>query len=164
MPDFTIKNNTVTLRLNPRIYPIDVIYSASYIFIDKAYIFLDGEAEKEIIISIEPKTDSPSTDPEKMAKEYLNELINYADYKTRAEQTKKLRHAMLERALITNDPSLIKSDPEIDNFLEGLDDEAFDDPEGIAVPWEEKYGRKTDDTTVAEKEHTEKSNKSVDIK
>ena len=48
---------------------------------------------------------------------------------------------IIQRALFTNDPSIIdevNSEGKID-----LDDEEFEDPEGIAVPWEEKYGKKS---------------------
>ena len=55
----------------------------------------------------------------------------------------------MQRALLTNDPSLIKDnatedDKEFDKLIEDLDeDDYLDDPEGIAIPWEEKYGDKT---------------------
>ena len=60
-------------------------------------------------------------------------MINYADYQKRAKETKKIREMIMQRALITNDPSII----------DDLEDEDWlDDPEGIAIPWEEKYGKK----------------------
>ena len=53
---------------------------------------------------------------------------------------------LLQRALITNDASILDNDEEFDELIEGLeDDEDLEDPEGIAVPWEEKYGDKADE-------------------
>jgi hypothetical protein len=78
----------------------------------------------------------------------MNELINYSDYQKRAEGTRKLREMILQRAIVTNDPGT-KADPitdeEFDKFLDDLeDDDYLDDPEGIAIPWEEKYGKEAD--------------------
>jgi His-Xaa-Ser system protein HxsD len=133
-----IENNSAVLSINPKLYALDAIYSAAYVFLDKAYIVLDGDPEKEILVKIKPKEGG---DLEKLGNEFLNELINYADYQKRAEQTKKIREMLLQRALITNDPSIVEDDSEFDELLKELEDEDYpDDPEGIAVPWEEKYG------------------------
>jgi His-Xaa-Ser system protein HxsD len=133
-----VENNSAVLSINPKLYPLEAFYSAAYVFLDKAYIILDGDPEKEVLVKIKPKE---GQDPEKLGNEFLNELINYADYQKRAEQTKKIREMLLQRALITNDPSIVEDNGEVDELLKELEDEDYpDDPEGIAVPWEEKYG------------------------
>ena len=129
------KENKVLISVNPKIYPLDVIYSASYVFIDKNYVFLDGNVKKRIIVELKPKQ---KYDLEKLGREFNNELLKYADFKKRSKQTKQVREMIIQRALFTNDPSLVD---EIDSKLD-LDEE-FEDPEGIAVPWEEKYGKKS---------------------
>jgi len=129
------KENKVLISVNPKIYPLDVIYSASYVFIDKNYVFLDGNVKKKIIVELKPKQ---KYDLEKLGREFNNELLKYADFKKRSKQTKQVREMIIQRALFTNDPSLVD---EIDSKLD-LDEE-FEDPEGIAVPWEEKYGKKS---------------------
>ena len=78
------------LKLNPKIYPLDVIYSAAYVFLDRAYIKLDGDPEKEIVVNIEGKKG------EDLDKEFMNELVNYGDYKNRAKETKKVRELRLK--------------------------------------------------------------------
>lgn len=141
-----IEKDSVILSINPKLYPLETVYSAAYVFLDRAYILLDGNPEKEIIVNLKPKE---TEDLEKLGREFLNELINYADYQKRAEQTKKVREVLLQRALITNDPSVIQNDAveddgEFDDIIKNLDEEDdLDDPEGIAIPWEEKYGDKT---------------------
>lgn len=133
--------DSVILSINPKLYPLETVYSAAYVFLDRAYILLDGDPKKEIIVKLRSKT---GEDLEKLEGEFFNELINYSDYQKRAEQTKKIREVLLQRALLTNDPSIVQADKEFDEGAEDLeDDEDFlDDPEGIAVPWEEKYGNK----------------------
>ncbi len=151
MKGMRIEDGVVVLSVNPWLYPIEVVYSAAYVFLDKAYIRLEGDPKSEIIVRIKPKKD---TDLDKMGGEFLNELINYADYRERAKETKAIREALLQRALITNDPGIISSqasaedDAEFEKLLKELEDEDedyLDDPEGIAIPWEEKYGKKAKD-------------------
>ena len=145
MSETKTKKDSTVLKINPKIYPLEVIYSASYVFLDRAYILLDGNPESEILITLKPKA---VEDLDKLSGEFLNELINYADYRERAEQTKKIRETILQRALITNDPSVLQDNKEFDEIMkeleEGEDSDYFEDPEGIATPWEEKYGDKAE--------------------
>jgi len=144
-----IEENSAIISVNPKLYSLDTVYSAAYVFLDRAYIVLDGDPEKEILIRLKPKDEGEN--PEKLGSEFFNELINYADYQKRAEKTKKIREMLLERALITNDPTVIPNPTEFEDLTDGED--YFDDPEGIAIPWEEKYGDK------ANKEETQDENK-----
>ena len=129
------KENSCIVTVNPKVYALDVIYSAAYVFIDKAYVIIDGDPKKEVKVLLKPKKES---DLEKLGLEFSNELLNYAFYKKQSNKNKGIREAIMQRALITNDPSIIEDDElfdeEIDDYLE--------DPEGIAIPWGEKYGEK----------------------
>ena len=142
-----IKNETAVLKINPKVYPIETVYSAAYVFLDKAYVILDGDPKKEIIVKLRLKEKG---DLKKLGNEFFNELINYADYQKRSKDTKQLREMIMQRAIITNDPSVVEQedDKEFEKLLKELDedDETFDDPEGIAIPWEEKYGKKAKKT------------------
>jgi hypothetical protein len=91
---------------------------------------------------------------EELGNEFNNELLNYADYLTRARETKKLREMFLQRAIITNDPGMVE--PEVDDDIDfekidDLDDDYLDDPEAIAIPWEEKYGDEKEEKAAEEK-------------
>jgi len=135
----------VVVKVNSKIYPLEVIYSAAYVFLDRAYVILDGDLDKYVLVNLKLKSEG---DLKRLGLDFFNELINYSDYTLRSKNTIKIREMILQRAIITNDSSLaenvFESDDELDDELdEELDDE-FDDPEGIAVPWEEKYGGKDD--------------------
>jgi His-Xaa-Ser system protein HxsD len=129
------KENACIIKLNQKVYPLDVIYSAAYVFIDKAYIILDEDSKKNISVFLKPKK---KMDLNELGGEFYNELLNYAQYKTQAEKNKAIRETIIQRALITNDPSIIEEENLFDKDI----DEYLDDPEGIAIPWEEKYGDK----------------------
>lgn len=151
--DIKIENNKIELILNPKIYSKETLFSASYIFLDKAYIILD-ENKDGLIVKIMPKDNHE--DLKKLGGNFLNELINFEDYFNRAKKTDKLREMMLQKILVNNDvlpeevdqlqedDEEIELDEETKKLLEDIENEEFDDPEGIAMPWEEKYGKKKD--------------------
>lgn len=149
LSNLTIKNdeNKVIIRINPKIYPLDVIYSAAYVFLDKTYVLIDGDPKKEVIVELKPKE---NMELEVLGGEFSNELLNYATYKTFSEKNKDVRTIIVQRALITGDPEIIakQDDEELDaetkkilDNLESDDENSLDDPESIAIPWEEKYGK-----------------------
>ena len=129
------KKNQLLISLNPKIYPSEAVYGACYVFIDRAYLFLDGNPEKEIKVFIKGKEGLNSKKLEKLAGEFKNELLNYTLRLTIAKNTKKIRETIVERALFSALPhkEIIAEEEEEKVFEE--------DPLGIAVPWEEKYGK-----------------------
>jgi len=119
--------------VNPKIYPLDIIYAASYVLMDKAYIFLDGDPAKEIKVEIRKKENS-TDNVKQLLFAFNNELINYAVYRSQAEKNKGIREIILQRLLLTNDPHYIaeKVEPK---------QEEFDDPEEILRLWEESENK-----------------------
>jgi len=92
------KENSVLVRINPKIYPLPIIYQAADVFIDKNYVFLDGDPEKEVLVTIKPKD---KEDLEKVAGDFHNELLNYSAYFVRAAVNRDLREQMLKRAFFS---------------------------------------------------------------
>lgn len=147
-----IEDEKVILKINPKLYPIDLIYSASYMFLDRVYVLLAGDPETEILVRLKPKA---KEELDNLGDEFMNELINYANYYKRSEQTINIREMLLHRAIMTNDPDVINKPMDVQDiddsvmekkeadFLAALDEEEdyIDDPEGIAVPWDDKYGK-----------------------
>ncbi len=92
--------NQIIISINPKVYPLEVIYSAAYVFLDRAYILIDGDPEEEIFVQMKPK--DSKMDMEKMGLEFNNELVNYSVYVVQAVRNQPLRKAIIERALLTN--------------------------------------------------------------
>ncbi len=126
------QNGQLVISLNPKIYPLEAIYGACYVFVDRAYLFLDGDPKKEIKVFIEGKRKLDSKKLEELAGEFKNELLDYVLRTAIAKNTKKIRETIVEKALFSAFPSEETSEEE---HIES-------DPLGIAVPWEEKYGEK----------------------
>ena len=99
MENFEIKDGSAFVSVNPKIYPLDAIFSAAYMFTDKNYIVLDGNPEEEIIVEIKPKENA--ADAEKAAMEFNNELINYSSYAVQLARNAHLRGHILRRVLQT---------------------------------------------------------------
>lgn len=92
------REDFVKIRVNPKIYPLPIVYQAADIFIDNCYVFLDGDPEKEIEVILKPKE---KADLEKIAGEFNNELLNYAALLARAAMNKEVKELMLKRAFFT---------------------------------------------------------------
>jgi len=135
------KKNELVISLNPKIYPLEAIYGACYVFIDRAYLFLDGDLNKEVKIFLKGKKELSPKELEKLAGEFENELLNYSLRLSIAKNTKNIRETIVERALF----SVLPHEKELEkiNKSEQIDEKTIEnDPLGIAVPWEEKYGNK----------------------
>lgn len=140
------KEGCILISINPRIYSLDVIYSAAYVFLDKAYLLLDGDPQKKIVVELRPKEKSKSN-LEKLGREFNNELLNYATYKEQSERNASIRQAIVQRALLTSE--MVEQAEQTEQDL-GEDLDYLEDPDGIAIPWEEKYGKKTEASKTKE--------------
>ncbi|MDP2750737.1 MAG: His-Xaa-Ser system protein HxsD [Nanoarchaeota archaeon] len=100
------ENDSLTIEINPLIYDLDVIYSACYVFLDRAYMLIDGDPKKKVYVEMTPKENQ---NMETIGGEFNNELLNYAHYKKMGQKNAELRKIILQRALITNDPTLVKT-------------------------------------------------------
>ena len=99
MENFEIKDGSAFISVSPKIYPVDAIFSAAYVFTDKNYIVLDGNPEEEIIVEIRPKENG--ADVGKAAMEFNNELISYGSYAVQLARNAHLREHILRRVLQT---------------------------------------------------------------
>jgi len=50
LKDISFEKDSVLIPINPEIYPLDVIYTSAYVFIDRAYVIIDGNPKKEVIV------------------------------------------------------------------------------------------------------------------
>ena len=143
--DIDKKNKIITVSINPSIFPLEVIYSAAYVLMNDAYVILDGDPKKKILVQIKAK--KPKEDLEKLALEFNNELLNYAVYAVQAAKTQEIRRAIVERALMTNTLPEEQEEP-VEEEFSGEKVEFIEDPLGIAKPWtpEMAVGLKVPDT------------------
>lgn len=126
------------IELDEQLYPKDAIYGAAYVFIDRCYVHLDRAGQGRVRVTLRAKRGGPDL-TEALAGELQNELLAQAWRLEIAAQNRQLIESITARAL-----GGAAGPPGLDELL-AMDigaETAFEDPLGIAMSWEEKYGKK----------------------
>jgi His-Xaa-Ser system protein HxsD len=125
-----------TLTLDPKIYPLEAILNCCYSFIDRAYIYLDKNKKQDHIdVFLKGKEKLNNKQWETLKGEFLNELLYSTVRYQISKNNRKIREYIIGRALYNTSFSVPLDQPK----QEGLD--YLEDPLGIAIPWEKKYGK-----------------------
>lgn len=114
MKNIETNGKEATIKVNSKFFPLETVYSAAYVLIDKAYFTFDGNPDKEIKVYLSAKE---GEDPEKIAKEFQNELVNHSVYTRQAEKNKEVREAIIKRALGTNLEGEIENLDKVKDYL-----------------------------------------------
>lgn len=91
--------NKAIVSVNPKVFPLEVVFCAAYVFVDRAYLIVDGDPEKELKVIIKGRD---GEDVEKISSEFFNQLLNYSVYILQAARNQGVREAIIRRALATN--------------------------------------------------------------
>ena len=125
--------------INQKLYPLEVIYSTAYIYIDRCYVLLEKPAKDQVSVRLKAKPECDQETFSALVGEFENELLTQTLRRTVAQRTEGVREAIVHRALFSAMPE------SIDLSLEDDDGDYLDDPLGIAVPWEDKFGQEKDE-------------------
>jgi His-Xaa-Ser system protein HxsD len=155
----------VDIDLDLSVYPLEAVMGGAYVFIDQCYVFLDKLPDGKVRVSLTAK---PGCDGEKLAGiagDFRNELLSQALRHQVGLRHEKVRELLLARALFGAAPQLEHADDEAPDSgatgttdadlwkaleeLPGGDETFLDDPLGIAVSWEERFGRKAGSPVTA---------------
>lgn len=143
----TAEGGKLILSLDKGLYPLDVIYGAAYIFIDRAYVLL-GKADGKTIVELAAK--DPDTGAEALralAGEFGNELLSQALRRRITRENSQILETIVSQALAGATGAMVPSAFEDDEEDDDLD--FLDDPLGIAVPWEERFKKQGSEPTPA---------------
>jgi His-Xaa-Ser system protein HxsD len=144
-------SNLVSLELDEAIYPRAVGVATAYRFLDRCYIRLARLPKNRLQVEMKAKDRHSAKALEALAKDFGNELIHQLMRHQVAERTDSLREIIVGRALLSAEASpddgSSTGDLVPDQTLDYLDD-----PLGIAIPWEEKYGDKKKEDGKKKKE------------
>lgn len=145
--DALVEKDEVVLDLLLRIYPLESILSACYRFVDRCYVFLDQPETRKIRVSLKPKQIPRNKDLSAIVGEFSNELLHQSLRLKIAARTSSIREMVVGRALLSAEPMGI---PQEEDLFDSAD--YLEDPLGIAVPWEEKYGKQEGEEKTEEGE------------
>ncbi len=129
------------ISFDETLYPLAAVYGAAYVFIDRCYVHLDRPADKRISVTLWLKPGSTLV-AEELAGEFGNELLGQAWRHEISQENRALIELVATRALAGS-----AGPPGLDELLADDGGEAFEDPLGIAMSWEEKYKKKKPEAT-----------------
>ncbi len=143
------------LTVHKTLYPKDVLFGTAFAFLDRCYVHLDMADADHVRVSLRVKPGLAGLTAEEAAGEFGNEMVNQAVRLRLAKATEAVRTEIVKRAIGESLPAPAPASsrtpppppdlpPEVAKILAEEDDslDFLDDPLGIAVPWEEKYGKK----------------------
>lgn len=148
-----IKANNLAFEINPKLYPMDAILNTAYTFIDRCYVFLNGDPKKRISVQLKGKNNLSAKQLNDLKGEFNNELLNQILRAKIAKDNKKLREYIVGQALMGASPeqpaadSGQNTDEELDKILErelkALEEEesksaSKKDPMKILKPWKKR--------------------------
>ncbi len=127
----------VSVPVDTRAYPLEVIYGAAYVLMDRAYVHLVPSGGGIVDVRLAGKDLLDGAGLRALGGEFANELVNQALRVTLDESGRKLREYIVAKAHFFHE----EGGRDVQKLLDATMQEAFDeDPLDIAVPWEEKYG------------------------
>lgn len=129
----------VTLSVDATLYPLEALYGAAYIFIDRCYVLLDrpGEGRWSVTLALK-KGEATPEGLRSMVGEFVNELLSQAWRLKIVEENRVLLETVTTQALAG-----AMGAPTLDDLASfDFTEDGFDDPLGIAMSWEEKQKEK----------------------
>jgi His-Xaa-Ser system protein HxsD len=144
------ERNLVLVMVDTEVYPKEAVYGAAYIFIDRCYVLLDAPEPGRLSVQLRGQTPLTVEGLDALAGEFHNELLAQTLRDMVCAQNRPLLEAVVGQAVsgAMGPPPPVEVDLAELDALE-LDDEPFDDPLGIALSWEEKYGKQKKAKKVA---------------
>lgn len=134
--DFQLSEREIRFDIDEELYSIDAIYGASYLFIDRCYVFLSRPADKKVSVRLRSKGAANEDALEALAGEFANELLNSQLRFRLGRATAGIREQYMARAFFGRDQSST-----ISELLAELDaEELAEEPLEIPVPWEQAKG------------------------
>ncbi len=133
-----LADTSVSLTLDSTLYPLQAIYGAAYIFIDRCFVFLDRPEEGKVRVVLAARESVENEQAlRSLIGEFANELLSCSWRHQITEDNRTTIETVTMQAIAgaMGEPSL----DDLANF--DFTDEALDDPLGIAQSWEEKHGK-----------------------
>jgi len=120
---FEISDGWVMVPVQLKVYPLQSIHSSGYAFMDRAHVRLEEEKKDVVAVWLKPKNEAK--DLQKLALEFSDELLNYAHYFSSLKANADNMKVLLQRALFSASPSIVKEaeDKEIENLIKELEAE-----------------------------------------
>ncbi len=120
---FAKDGSWIKVPVDLKVYPLAAVHSSGYAFMDRAHLKLEEDKKDTVAVWLKPKQEK--ADLEGLALAYLDELLNYAHYFSSLKVNAENMKVLLQRALFSASPSIVKEaeDKEIENLIKELEAE-----------------------------------------
>lgn len=133
---YTLGPDHVAVDVDEQLYPLEAIYGAAYLFIERCYVFLSRAPAGTVTVRLTTREPAAAAELDALAGEFGNELLSQALRLRLSQSTARIREYYTAAAL-----RAAASAPTVDELLAELESEdLLEDPLEIMVPWEEKHG------------------------
>lgn len=130
--EFEMGPREVSFDLSEELYPLDAVYGASYVYVDRCYVWLTRPAARTVRVRLRTREDTSAEALHALAGEFGNELLNQVLRDRISRSTSSIREYYMARAFYGSEARST-----IDALLAELDEEEMAQaPLEIAVPWE----------------------------
>jgi His-Xaa-Ser system protein HxsD len=148
-----VEDNRVKLKVTTQVYAQNSILGAAYIFTDRCYVFIDKTETDQIEVNLTGQNSLKEQDLQALVGEFSNELLAQELRKNIVSTNRSLIETIVSRSLgAATPPELAIAEFDLSELEElELDDDEFDDPLGIAVSWEDKFGKEKKEKKEQEK-------------
>ncbi|MBR9689442.1 MAG: hypothetical protein GOV01_00910, partial [Candidatus Altiarchaeota archaeon] len=99
------KKGVVVVRVNSHVFPIDLVYNASYMIMDRAYVILDGSPSETIYVILKPRTFKGKL--EELGQIFYDELVAAAFHTVQFVRNKELRETLMHSIVPASESSHI---------------------------------------------------------
>tara|TARA_B100000315_G_C14550947_1_gene575772 strand:- start:707 stop:1123 length:417 start_codon:yes stop_codon:yes gene_type:complete len=108
------------LTVDEDIYDLSTVYAAGYVFLERAYIYLDKNDSGKILVKLYPKNKKENLDT--LGMDFFNELLNYAHYFTSLKANAEAMKMLMQKALFSAAPSLAQDSQkkQAENLIKSL--------------------------------------------
>lgn len=133
-----VTDASVHMQIDEALYPLQAVYGAAYVFLDRCYVFLDRPAPGRVRVTLTARGEADPAALRALIGEFANELLSCAWRHQITQDNKVLLETVTMQAVAG-----AMGPPSLDDLASfDFSDQGFDDPLGIAMSWEEKHGKK----------------------
>lgn len=138
---FSLGQDHISFEVDEAIYPLEALYGASYLFLERCYVFLSRTPSGAVTVRLTAREGASPEALDALAGEFGNELLSQVTRLQLSQSTARIREFYTAAAL-----RAVAAAPTVDELLAELEsEELLEDPLEIMVPWEEKHGTKPND-------------------
>jgi len=132
--DFDLAPRQISFDISEDVYPLDAIYGAAYLFVDRCYVFLTRPMSHTVGVRLRTRSEADEAALEALAGEFANELLNQTLRHRISQSTATIREYYMARAFYGSEARST-----VDALLAELDEEELaEDNLEVAVPWEKR--------------------------